>query len=52
LIKLEEDNDIIEKTFSYQAAMFRVAVLDLMLVMGRPMWKFIKRHPRLYWLWN
>ncbi len=41
-----------KNTLSGQIAEFRVAVLDLMLVVGEPMWKFIKRHPRLLWLWN
>ena len=41
-----------ENTLSGQMAEFRAAVLDLILVIGEPIWKFIKRHPRLYWLWN
>ncbi len=48
----EEYQRIIKKTFSYQAAQFRATVLDLMLVVGEPIWDFIKRHPKLYWLWN
>ena len=48
----EEYQRIIENTFSYQANEFRNAVLDCILIVGEPMWEFIKRHPKLYWLWN
>jgi len=41
-----------ENTLSGQIRAFRAAVLDLILVVGEPLWQFIKRHPRLLWLWN
>ncbi len=40
------------RTLQGQMRIFRASVLDFMLLVGEPMWKFIKRHPRLYWLWN
>lgn len=39
-------------TLEWQIRILRVRIMDLMLLVGGPMWKFIKRHPRLYWLWN
>lgn len=40
------------QTLKRQVRIFRARLFDLMLVVGEPLWKFIKRHPRLHWLWN
>lgn len=51
-MNVKEKKMFLENTFSYQAAKFRASIFDLMLIIGEPIWKFIKRHPRLHWLWN
>lgn len=41
-----------EKTFEYRLRILQAQVQDSMLQVVEPLWKFIKKRPRLLWLYE